>query len=554
SAHAAVAHTALLRQTRSARLAADLQRAAQLLRDGHALPEVTLQAAMRLVRADGAALISARGGPVLSAGTLDWPDLYAAQRYLRPGMLSARPTPRAPDVLAGPPGHCSPLLLDPEPLGLTRTLMLPLNSGDLPPVAWVFQIRRFPQPWLSDPDALIWNVLRAAARDPIHAAGPRGLERRRPHDPALSPTLISVLGSVGDSRVPSEMAGRGLQHLLDTSGAVGGALLTLPVDGLYPAMPSGRSDPGTGGFSAADLSASAGDTRGLWSAQAQAALLAVARSGEPRQQAADIPGAQGPAVPGFLSVTPVGYAGTVGGVMALLHRSAPPAPEVAPLLRVLASEVGKASERQRSLRDLARVRENTFRVLGRVLEYRSYETKGHTDRVTALALQLGQWLDLTTTELSHLRWGAYLHDLGKIAIPDDVLHKQGELDSAEREWMRRHVTIGETLLREQGLVPPEVLEVVRHHHERWDGQGYPDGLSGQNIPLLARLFAVVDIFDALTSERPYKAPWSPRDSLRELRRMAGTHLDPALVQAFMDLMASGAAPPALPGPFGSSLL
>ena len=555
SAHAANAHTTLLRQTRSARLAVDLQRAAHLLRDGHALPEATLQAAMRLVRADGAALISVRGGPLLSAGTLDWPGLHAAQRYLRPPLLSGpRPAPGPPDVHAGPLSRCSPLLLDLDPLGLTRTLMLPLNSGGLPPVAWVFQMRRCPQPWLSDPAELTWDVLRAAARDPIHAAGPRGLERRRPHDPTLSPTLISVLDSVGDSQVPSQMAGRGLHHLLETSGAVGGALLTLPAGGLWSGLPSDPAQSGAGGFSAADLTASAGDTRGLWSAQAQAVLLGAARSGEPRQQAADIPGAQGRAVPAFLSVTPVGYAGTVGGVMVLLHSPAPPAPEVAPLLKVLATEVGKAGERQRSLRDLARVREKTFRVLGRVLEYRSYETKGHTDRVTDLALQLGQRLDLTSTQLSHLRWGAYLHDLGKIAIPDDVLHKQGELSSAERQWMRQHVTIGETLLREQGLVPPEVLQVVRHHHERWDGQGYPDGLSGQNIPLLARLFAVVDIFDALTSERPYKAPWSPRDSLRELRRMAGTHLDPALVQAFMDLMASRAAPPALPDPFDDSLL
>ncbi|GGS40157.1 HD-GYP domain-containing protein [Deinococcus knuensis] len=545
-AHAANTHTAALRQTRSARLGADLQRATQLLRDGHALPEATLQAAMRLVRADGAALISLRGGPLLSAGNLDWSGLHAAQRYLRPPLLSG-PSGVTSAASGSPVDRCSPLLLDLDPDGLTRTLMLPLNSGSLPQVAWVFQMHRCPQPWLSDTAELTWDVLRAAARDPIHAAGPRGLERRA-HQATLSPTLISVLDSVGDSQVPSQIAGRGLHHLLETSGAHAGALLTLPPLGLPPAgMPAGTA------FSASDLTASAGAVDDLWTPQAQEVMLGAARAAEPRQQALDLPD---PAQDGpvFLSVTPVVYAGHVSGVLALLHRPEPPAPQVAPLLNVLATEVGRASERQRSLRDLAHVREKTFRVLGRVLEYRSYETKGHTDRVTELALQLGQALDLTSTQLAHLRWGAYLHDLGKIAIPDDVLHKQGLLSSAERQWMRQHVTIGETLLREQGLVPPEVLQVVRHHHERWDGQGYPDGLSGHRIPLLARLFAVVDIFDALTSERSYKAPWSPHDSMQELRRMAGTHLDPALVQAFMDLMASRAALPVLPEPFDDALL
>ena len=513
-ARAAARQAELTRVARAARLSLDLQGAAQALRDGHALPEEALQAAQRLTRARGAALLTTRGA-LLQTGTLDAPALRRAARSLRlmrgPGR-AAPPTPALLDL--GTPGGW--------------TLLVPLTSPEAAGGAWAFQLDASAQPWLSDPDDLIWDTLSRAARDPAHATGPRGLERRQEGGVTLSPTLLSVLGSLGDSQIPSQIAGRGLSHLTGDGGAVGGAYLTAP--GGPVAGDTGR-----------DLAASAGRVTALRAPEVQTELWRASGQGEARQLT--LPG---PA-PAFLSVSPVQVGGQTTGVLALLH-AAPPPPATLPLLSVLAGQVGKASEQQRVLRDLAQVREQTFRVLGRVLEYRSFETKGHTDRVTALALRLGQALDLPSTQLAHLRWGAYLHDLGKIAIADDVLHKQGALTAPERRWMRRHVTIGETLLREQGLVPTEVLQIVRHHHERWDGTGYPDGLSGRDIPLLARLFAVVDVFDALSSERPYKAPWSRADTVRELRRVSGTHLDPDLVETFLIMLESPAwsGPPAEP--------
>ncbi|THF68147.1 HD domain-containing protein [Deinococcus sp. Arct2-2] len=239
-------------------------------------------------------------------------------------------------------------------------------------------------------------------------------------------------------------------------------------------------------------------------------------------------------------LTPIQSSGRTTGVLALLdtREGASPAPETPGLLALLAQRVSSAAERYVALRTLAHTREQAFRVLGTVLEYRSYETKGHTDRVTEWALKLGLHLDLDFTQLTHLRWGAYLHDLGKIAIPDAVLLKTGPLTARERELMHQHVTIGEQMLREQEFVPPEVLGVVRHHHERWDGRGYPDGLAQHEIPMLARLFAVVDVYDALTSERPYKKSWTQHDALFEMRRMAGTHLDPDILEQFEGVLRS----------------
>lgn len=177
--------------------------------------------------------------------------------------------------------------------------------------------------------------------------------------------------------------------------------------------------------------------------------------------------------------------------------------------------------------------------LSGLLEVRSPDMTRHAERVTHLAVHLGRQFGLSGEHLTHLHWGAYLHDIGKSGIADHVLNKPAPLDPHERRQMHQHVTIGEKMLRQQSLVPeiPEhVLEIVRHHHERWDGQGYPDRLRGTEIPLLARIFAVVDVYDALTSKRSYKPSWSPRDTLNELRRMAGTHLDPHLVACFEKLL------------------
>jgi HD-GYP domain-containing protein (c-di-GMP phosphodiesterase class II) len=165
--------------------------------------------------------------------------------------------------------------------------------------------------------------------------------------------------------------------------------------------------------------------------------------------------------------------------------------------------------------------------------------------VADLAVGAGKRLGLSGGELTVLARAAELHDIGKMAVPDTILNKPGPLDDDERAFMRRHAIVGEQILAAAPAMS-EVALVVRASHERLDGGGYPDGLSGNQIPLGARIVAVCDAYDALTSERPYRAPVSATDALAELRRCAGTQFDPAVVEAFVAVLAerSAARPPA----------
>jgi HD-GYP domain-containing protein (c-di-GMP phosphodiesterase class II) len=131
-----------------------------------------------------------------------------------------------------------------------------------------------------------------------------------------------------------------------------------------------------------------------------------------------------------------------------------------------------------------------------------------------------------------LAWGAYLHDIGKIAVPDSILLKQGALTQEEWAVIREHPERGFEMLKDLNFLPIETLEIVLYHQERLNGSGYPEARVGNDIPFLARLFAVVDVYDALTSERPYKAAWSHQEAMLELHRQAGKTLDQSLIVAF----------------------
>ncbi len=179
--------------------------------------------------------------------------------------------------------------------------------------------------------------------------------------------------------------------------------------------------------------------------------------------------------------------------------------------------------------------ERAVRSLGLALEYRDREMKGHTDRVTDLALRLGAALGLSDDALQALRWGAYLHDIGKMGIPDAILLKPGPLDEVEWELMRTHSEIGYTFAEMLEFLPQGTLDVIRYHHERWDGKGYLEGLAGERIPLQPRIFAVADVYEALISERPYKRAWPPAEAVAEIEAGAGTQFDPRVLAALVTL-------------------
>ncbi|MDQ3459337.1 MAG: HD-GYP domain-containing protein [Deinococcota bacterium] len=219
----------------------------------------------------------------------------------------------------------------------------------------------------------------------------------------------------------------------------------------------------------------------------------------------------------------------------------------------LAAREADSLRLERVHQELEKTREDALRAMGLALEYRDYETKGHTDRVTELSLRLGRALGLGAEALTQLRWGSYLHDAGKIAIADRILLKPGKLEADEWRTMKGHVTIGETMVGQLGFIPRAVLEIVRHHHERWDGAGYPDGLAGETIPLLARVFALADVYDALLSERPYKRAWRHEEALAEIVKGAGQgQFDPGIAAAFIRLWDGQEAAATPPGQYDSA--
>jgi HD-GYP domain-containing protein (c-di-GMP phosphodiesterase class II) len=174
------------------------------------------------------------------------------------------------------------------------------------------------------------------------------------------------------------------------------------------------------------------------------------------------------------------------------------------------------------------------------LESRHGYTSDHTTAVTMLAVAIGRRLGLGVEELAVVELGARLHDVGKLEVPEAILSKPAALD--EREWraMRGHVESGERLLH-RVVDLPAVLGVVRWHHERWDGDGYPDGKRGEEIPLAARIVAVADAFQAMVEARPYRKGRTERAALQEIRRHAGSQFDPRCVEALRDVFRNAVA-------------
>jgi ribonuclease P protein subunit RPR2 len=195
------------------------------------------------------------------------------------------------------------------------------------------------------------------------------------------------------------------------------------------------------------------------------------------------------------------------------------------------------NERQERVPDTDSSYDVTVETLAAALELRDDETGQHARRVAELALELTRAVEPGLADDPELRYGFLLHDIGKIGIPDAILLKKGKLTAGELRTLEMHTTLGEQLLSRFPFLSDVAHDVVAYHHERWDGEGYPWGLSGEDIPLVARIFAVADAFDAMTSNRPYREAMSVRQALLEVKRCAGTHFDPAVVEAFVPIAA-----------------
>ena len=232
--------------------------------------------------------------------------------------------------------------------------------------------------------------------------------------------------------------------------------------------------------------------------------------------------------------------GQITGVLEVFQRtSLEPDRDWFDFLNALAEQAAIAIENatlfsnlQRSNSELSVAYDATIEGWSRALDLRDRETEGHTQRVTNLTIQLGRLLHLSETELVQMRWGALLHDIGKMGVPDGVLFKPGPL--IEEEWaiMKKHPVFAYEMLSPIRYLRA-ALDIPYLHHEKWDGSGYPMGLRGEQIPLAARIFAVADVWDALRSDRPYRPAWPLEKARKHIRSLMGTHFDPAVAEVFL---------------------
>lgn len=232
--------------------------------------------------------------------------------------------------------------------------------------------------------------------------------------------------------------------------------------------------------------------------------------------------------------------GEIKGVLEIFHRTPfKPDDEWLDFMETLAGQVAIAIDNatlykglQRSNIELAIAYDATIEGWSHALDLRDKETEGHTQRVTELTIQLAQKMGISGEELVHIRRGALLHDIGKMGVPDRILHKSGSLTDDEWVIIRKHPVFAYEMLRPINYLAP-ALDIPYYHHEKWDGNGYPQGLKGEGIPMAARIFAVIDVYDALTSDRPYRPAWSNENTLQYIQEQAGKHFDPHVVEQFL---------------------
>jgi putative nucleotidyltransferase with HDIG domain len=168
------------------------------------------------------------------------------------------------------------------------------------------------------------------------------------------------------------------------------------------------------------------------------------------------------------------------------------------------------------------------------LDLRDKETEGHTQRVTRLTERLARSMGINEGDIIHITRGALLHDIGKMGIPDSILLKPGPLTIEERELINQHPVYAYNMLKRIDFLLP-AIDIPHYHHEKWDGSGYPDGLRGESIPFAARIFPVIDVWDALTSDRPYRKGLPPEEVREHIKSDSGRHFDPQVVEAFMEM-------------------
>lgn len=247
----------------------------------------------------------------------------------------------------------------------------------------------------------------------------------------------------------------------------------------------------------------------------------------------------------FYYALPLNFKGKIQGVLELFHRSPKKinqdwihfAETLAGQAAIAIDNAEMFEELQSANLELSRAYDSTLEGWARALEMRDQETEGHSKRVVKLTLQLAQELGLPEKRMIHIRRGALLHDIGKIAVPDQILLKPEKLTDQEWEEIRRHPQYAREMLSPISYLK-KALDIPVYHHERWDGSGYPEGLEGNQIPYPARIFAVVDVWEALRRDRPYRDAWPEKKALKYIKKNSGVLFDPRVVEAFLNVISN----------------
>jgi putative nucleotidyltransferase with HDIG domain len=224
------------------------------------------------------------------------------------------------------------------------------------------------------------------------------------------------------------------------------------------------------------------------------------------------------------------------------RRDFTPGPDWIDYLETLAGQAAIAIEQvqlyqglRRSNEELWLAYDETIEGWVKALDLRDKETEGHSLRVTQVCVDLAKAMGIADEELTHIRRGALLHDIGKLGVPDHILLKPGKLTDEEWVIMRGHPQFAYDMLAPIAYLRP-AISIPYHHHEKWDGSGYPRGLKGEEIPLDARVFAVVDVWDALSNDRPYRKAWDKERILAYIQEQCGSHFDPRVVEVFLTMI------------------
>lgn len=299
---------------------------------------------------------------------------------------------------------------------------------------------------------------------------------------------------------------------------------------------------GEGGPSVREVRLSKGQGIAGWVVEHRSGLIVDSVRDDPRYVPASDP--ESPLITrGMVCVPVFSHGRVIGALQAMNKRSGTFDSDDQELMVALAHHVAVAIENANLYQGIKEAFYQTAEVLARTIERADAYTGEHIRRVMEYCVAIGRELDLDPAEIENVRMAAVLHDIGKVGVPDAVLGKPGGLDTSEIEIIRSHSATGSDILGRAAYLHP-VMAAVRSHHERVDGTGYPDGLAGDAIPLSARIIAVADSYDAMTTDRPYRGAIPLEEAIAELRSCAGTQFDPEVTAAFIRVLERDGSGPA----------